>query len=156
MSDSLITRYARLFGVEPAIAEELSTIEEELGVSLPSDFRSISTFYSGGILGGISHHAISCHGPATNIMAETQRLRASAELPHSCIVLAEPPGSLIVMNTNCSVHSPAVIWCDGLDASLLPDVPEMHKPRVWSRYSEFFRFLLDREERSHHHLRPLS
>jgi hypothetical protein len=149
MSDSLISRYSRLFGVEPAITAELSMIEETLGVSLPSDFRNISTFYRGGILGGISHHAISCHGPGTNIMAETQRLRASAELPHSYVVLAEPPGSLILMNTTGLAHSPTVIWCDGGDVSLLPDVRKMHGPHFWNSYSDFFRFLLESEEQQH-------
>jgi hypothetical protein len=150
MSDSLFTRYARLFRVDPASVADLSEIEHTLGVSLPSDFRNISTFYRGGLLGGISHHAIACRGPATNVLAETQRLRASAQLPHSYVVLAEPPESCIVMNTGGSPQSPAVIWCDALDVRLLPAVRRLHQPRSWHTYSDFFQFLLDAEEQSPH------
>jgi hypothetical protein len=50
-------QYIILFGQEPAKDGVLDQIERELDVVLPTDFREICSFYSGGIVGGISHYA---------------------------------------------------------------------------------------------------
>lgn len=152
MSDDLFNRYVALFGSEPTSADEITRIEEILGVLLPRDFKEVSSFYSGGILGGISHHAISNGGPPSNIVDETQRLRAAIGLPRCFVVLAEPPASLIVLNTNVSDSAPAVIWCDAFDVCHLGNPNELHSPHIWPSYASFFGFLLDIEEEERNQL----
>jgi hypothetical protein len=146
MMIGLRNRYVSIFGSEPAEKGELDLMEKKLGVRFPEDFKEVSTFYSGGILGGISHNAFAARGPANNITDETKRLRDTAGLPDSFVVLAEPPASLIVMNTNLEGGSPVVVWCDAFDVSRLGTLQEMHDPQTWGSYAEFFKFLLDMEE----------
>jgi hypothetical protein len=98
------------------------------------------------MLGGISHHAIARSSPATNVVEETARLRNAIDLPRSVIVLAEPPESLIVMDTAASKGSPAVMWIDANDATRLGSLQSLHQPQVWTSYAGFFEFLLGREE----------
>ena len=96
-------RYISLFGAEPTKQGEIERIEEILSIYFPDDFKAISKFYRGGILGTISHNSISFAGPATNITEETLRLRGSIDLPPHFVVLAEEPASLIVLNTKPTV-----------------------------------------------------
>jgi len=146
MSHELPSRYLALFGAEPTPEHEITHIEESLGVCLPQDFKDVSSVYCGGILGGISHFAFTRGGPAANIVNETQRLRAAVHLPKCFVALAEPPGSLIVLNTSTSNPSSAVIWCDAYDVCRLANPISLHSPHTWPTYSGFFRFLLDIEE----------
>lgn len=143
--DELRSRYIELLGEEPTNAGVLDQIESQLNMRLPSDFHNIASFYSGGTVGGISHHAIAAEGPATNVVKETIRLREKAGIPHSMLVLAESPESLIVLATGHSNTQPAVIWLDSSDVSSLHNVGTLHNPQVWNSYAEFFEFLLDRE-----------
>lgn len=136
--DELRNRYIALFGLEPAEGSKVGLTESGLDVRLPEDFKRVSEFYSGGTLGGISHYSLG------TILRETTRLRNAVGLPHSFVMLAEPPASLIVMNTASS--SPAVIWCDAVDVSRLSTLQNMHDPQTWNSYLEFFEFLLDTEE----------
>lgn len=147
MIEELRDGYVALIGSEPTKSSEIDLIEKELGIKFPDDFANVSKFYSGGMLGGISHNAIASRGPATNITDETKRLRHAVGLTHSLVVLAEPPASLIVMNANSGNSSPAVIWCDAIDVSRLENLQGMHDPQTWASYAEFFGFLLDTEER---------
>src|SRR5262249_17561566 len=110
MNEDLRDHYIAQFGHEPTDSDELDGIERELGVQLPPDFKEIATFYSGGMVGGISHNAIAASGPATNITGETRWLRQAIGLPCNFIVLAEPPASLIVMDT-----TGPVVWLDDID-----------------------------------------
>lgn len=112
---------------------------------LPADFKEIASFYSGGIVGGISLHAFAATGPADNIVDETRRIRAAVGLPMSMVVLAEPAASLIVLDTKQQPGSSAVIWLDATDVRRLNDLQSLNNPQVWSSYAEFFGFLLDRE-----------
>jgi hypothetical protein len=143
--DELRKRYVSLFGLEPTEAAELDRMEAQLGVPLPQDFRKIAEFYNGGIIGGISHNTIATCGPSTNITDETKRLRQAIGLPHSFLVLAEPPESLIVMNTSRTSGSLGVIWCDAIDVSRLENLQGLHGPQNWTSYADFFSFLLDAE-----------
>jgi hypothetical protein len=123
----------------------LQELERSLGVILPNDFKEIAAFYSGGIVGGISHNAIATSGPATNIFEETVRLRQALNLPRSLVVLAEPAESLIIMDTSASEGSPAVMWIDASDARDLAGLEGLHDPQLWRSYTDFFDFLLVRE-----------
>lgn len=143
--EQLRAQYIELFRNEPTDDDVLDQIQSRLGVTIPSDFRQIASFYSGGMVGGISHHAIAALGPATNIQAETLRLRESISLPHSMLVLAEPAESLIILVTDHSIARPAVLWLDSIDAPNLNDVGSLHNPQTWSSYANFFEFLLDLE-----------
>ncbi len=140
---NLRQRYAALFGVEPSKDGAIADLESSLGITLPDDVKAISQFYSGGIVGGISHNAFDGSGRAANIVKETLRLRAAIELPNRFIVLAEPSESLIVRD----VESGVVTWCDHSDVPRLEDRSQMlGQPNVWTSYAEFFEFLLDEED----------
>ena len=138
-------RYLSLFGDEPVTDNAIEQIESLLGVVLPEDFKDIASFYSGGIVGGISLHATATSGQADNISQETKTIRAAMGLPFSMVVLAEPPASLIVLDTNAHAGFPAVIWLDATDVRALKDISSLRHPQTWSSYAEFFDFLLERE-----------
>ena len=146
---SLRDRYVRLFGVQPAADGALEAIEGALEIALPKDLKEISGFYAGGFLGGISHNAIDWHGPASNVVDETRRLRFAIDLPRRFLVLAEPPSSLIVLDCDAAaIRAPAVIWCDDHDVGRLRhlDLGAMSVPKTWVTYTGFFSHLLDEEE----------
>ncbi|MBE0464325.1 MAG: SMI1/KNR4 family protein [Halomonadaceae bacterium] len=141
--NNLRTRYEAIYGSEPCNDFAIFEIEEKLGIRLPEDFKEISTFYSGGLLGGISHHEIANISEATNIVQETLRLRHSIGLLDCYVVIAEPSESLIVLNTD---EQPAVIWCDAVEAKNINSLSFNNQPDTWRSYKEFFSYLLDEEE----------
>ena len=103
----------------------------------------MAKFYSGGFLGGISHHEIASVGEATNIVQETLRLRESIGLAESYVVIAEPSESLFVLNTK---GKPTVIWCDAVEAKNINSGSFSNEPDTWESYGEFFEYLLGEEE----------
>ena len=135
-------RYELIFGAEPSGDRVISKIEDQLGITLPSDFKAISKFYSGGLIGQISHHEIACDGAATNIVKETLRLRNAIGLKKNFVVLAEPSESLIVLNL---LDQPSVIWCDAIDVANLDSMEFNSQPDTWNSYSDFIECLLDEE-----------
>lgn len=64
-------------------------------------------------------------------------------MPSRFIVLAEPPESLIVMDTE---NTPSIIWCDATDAERIADMSFISEPETWDNYLEFFIKLLEDEE----------
>lgn len=135
--------YTSLYGVEGCSNVELEKIEQSLGVNFPEDFKEIANFYSGGLLGGISHYEIANTSEATNITQETLRIRGAIGLDEKFVVLAEPSGSIIVLNVS---GRPAVIWCDAVEVENLNTMVFSNKPDLWDDYSSFFAYLLDEEE----------
>ncbi|MED4402568.1 SMI1/KNR4 family protein [Metabacillus fastidiosus] len=119
----------------------LHNIEKKLNVKLPEDFQRIAEFYSGGLLGEISMFAFDSNPP--NLVDETLRLRNVINLPKHFLVLAEPPASLIVMDT---VNKPAVIWLDNSDVDKLHNTSLLTSPDIWNTFSEFFMSLIEQEE----------
>lgn len=141
------SRYIALFKREPSSLGAIERIEKSLSIILPNDFKSISKFYSGGILGGKAHYAIECGGPADNIGHETLRLRSAVNLPSNMIAIAEPAESLIVMETHPQADiSTNIIWLDALDVYSLSSPLVLNRSKVWGSYLDFFTFLLDEEE----------
>ena len=136
-------KYINLFSNEGIDESVLKKIEEILEIKLPKDFCQMASFYSGGLLGGISNFAIAYEKITPNIVEETLRLRESINLPMRFIVLAEPPESLIVMDTE---NKPSVIWCDATDVEKISDMSFMTEPETWDTYLQFFRTLLEDEE----------
>lgn len=140
---SLKSRYDAIYGSEPCGDGVIADCEEKLGIKLPAEFKEIATFYSGGFLGGISHHEIASIGEAPNIVQETLRLRESIGLGGSYVVIAEPSESLIVLNV---AGKPSVIWCDAVEARNINSLTFSNRPDTWESYGEFFAYLLDEEE----------
>lgn len=135
-------KYIELYGAEGCSPGELAKIETALNVQLPYDFKKISEFYSGGFLGGISHHEIATHGEATNIVQETLRIREATGLNNEFIVLAEPSGSIIVLDVR---GKSSVIWCDAVEVDCLNTMEFVTKPDIWDSYASFFLYLLNQE-----------
>jgi len=135
-------KYLSFYGVEPCPLGEVLEIEEKLNICLPEDFKAISTFYSGGLLGGISHYSIGSGDDEFNVVNETLRLRRAIGLSNEYVALAEPAGSLIVLNV---LHGPAVLWCDALDVGSLGATGFSNFVDTWNTYEDFFLYLLQQE-----------
>ncbi|KZE38945.1 hypothetical protein AV656_08580 [Bhargavaea cecembensis] len=140
--DPLKQRYINLYPDEGTSDRELEEIEKTLNIRLPITFREISAYYNGGLLGGISHFSIP-DDRKPNVKDETLRLRKTVGLPSRFVVLAEPPESLIVMDTS---GTPEVIWLDAMDVTNLAGRTFTSPPDVWETYGEFFETLLAEEE----------
>jgi len=139
----LKNRYEDLHPNEGCSSDDIEKIENSLDVHLPESFREIALFFRGGSLGGISHFSF-IDEVTPNIIQETLRLRDSVNLPHEFIVLAEPPESLIAMDT---VHSPSVIWFSAVEVANLPQKEFASPPDEWETYADFFgEFLTEEEE----------
>jgi hypothetical protein len=136
-------RYTKFYDSDGIDEHTLNEIEDTLNVKLPDDFRKIATFYTGGLLGGISIFAVTNKNISPNIVGETLRLRDAVDLPLRYVVLAEPPASLIVMDTE-NTHS--ILWCDATDVVRLNDRSFISSPQTWGSFSEFFTTLLEDEE----------
>ena len=142
--EELKQRYVQLNSIDGIDEFVLQKIEGVLKVKkLPAEFRQISDFFSGGLLGGIDNFAFAYEGISPNIVEETLRLRAAIKLPTRFIVLAEPPESLIVMDTE---NTPSVIWCDATDAERISTLDFVTEPQKWNTYLDFFNTMLDDEE----------
>lgn len=140
---SLKERYEKFYSDEGIDSEQLDKIKRLLNVYLPPNFTEIAMFFSGGYLGGISNFSFLDYDESTNIIHETLRLRDAIKLPERFIVLAEPPESLIVMDT---VETPSIIWLDAVEVSKLKDKSFDIKPYEWTTYAEYFSVLLEDEE----------
>jgi hypothetical protein len=128
-------KYVELYGAEPCSSGTLVEIETLLCLKLPEDFKNIAEFYSGGLLGGISHHEIASSSDATNIVEETLRIRKATGLRKNLVILAEPPGSIIAFDV---CDKPAIIWCDAVEVENLNSMEFINAPDTWDSYSEFF------------------
>lgn len=53
----LRNKYRTLYDIDGISKEYLDKIEQKLQIKLPNDFREISSFYSGGDVGGIDIHS---------------------------------------------------------------------------------------------------
>lgn len=147
MIEALKERYTRLFGAHSTPSNNLDTLEAQLGIVLPDDFKTIAGFFSGGIVGGIALHSTTCGAPYDYILDETTEIRKAIGLPHDFQILAEPAERLIAMEVRTdSVGDSRVIWLDATDAELLHDVASLHSPDIWNSYPEFLAWLLDEEE----------
>lgn len=143
--EDLQNRYINLYPNEGCSSEEINKIESLLDATLPKSFREIASFFRGGYLGGISHFSF-LDDVNPNIIQETLRLRDSVNLPDEFIVLAEPPESLIVMDT---VNTPSVIWFNAVEISNLPQKTFTSPPDEWETYSDFFEEFLTEEEQGY-------
>ena len=139
----LRAKYESLLPIDGIDKEAISGIQLNLNVCLPKDFCEIASFYSGGLLGGISNYSFTKADDSTNIIDETIRLRKSINLPLRFVVLAEPAESLIVMDTQ---NTPSIIWFDAVENSKLDNKSFLSKPNEWNTYTEFFAELLEDEE----------
>ena len=126
-------KYEKIYGNEATASGEIENIEEALDVILPFDFKEILSFYSGGLLGGISHFGTST-SDSENIVFETIKAREALGLPHHYVVLAEPPESLILLDT---LDKDGVLWVDANDL--------YNKTEKWDTYKDFFQFLIEEE-----------
>lgn len=139
--EGLKQRYEKLYPIEGLEKEVINNIESVLGVKLPDDFRRISSFYSGGGIGDISIFDFDSYTP--NITNDTLRLRTVIKLPNNFVVIAEPPASIILLDTK---NTPAVIWCDSTDVDKLNDLSFNTPPDTWETFSGFFLYLIEQEE----------
>ncbi|GAB0171108.1 SMI1/KNR4 family protein [Lysinibacillus sp. CTST325] len=136
-------KYISLYDDVDGISKNyLDKIEQNLQVKLPNDFREISSYYSGGDIGGENIHSYVFSDP-TNLIGETLRIREAVGLPNRFVVIAELDMSIIVMDTE---DKPSIIWLDSVEITKLEKQDFISKPDVWEDFSDFFNCLLDVEE----------
>ncbi|MDM5247618.1 SMI1/KNR4 family protein [Lysinibacillus sp. G4S2] len=138
----LRNKYRALYDIDGISKEYLVKIEHELQIKLPNDFREISSFYSGGDVGGKNIHSFLFSDP-TNLIEETLRIREAVDLPNRFVVIAEQAESIIVMDTE---NKPSIIWIDSVEITKLDEQDFIAKPDVWEEFSDFFNYILDDEE----------
>jgi hypothetical protein len=137
--NKLRDRYILLFGeIDGVSTEDLNKIESELQISLPTDFKEITSFCDG----RIGLHSFLFDDP-TNIIEETLRIRKAVSIPNNFVILAEDSISVFVMDTE---NKPSVIWLDSIEISQLHNPSSISKPDIWNDFSDFFEYLLDEEE----------
>ena len=143
-------KYKALYGEEPASAEDINRIEISLGINLPNDFRRITEFWRGGIIGDIPMLEIAS-GATENVLTETLRLRDSISLNTGCLVLSDLSESIILLVCSEGNMYGKVLWFDAnillSQASMdFSDVSRAEKD--WGSFSEYFLYLLDEEYRN--------
>ncbi len=135
-------RYEEL-GQPVEAGDDRSRIESALGLRLPDDIGEISEFYSGGMLGGISHFSWEAAG-GYSVVEKTKAAQTALSLAPSFIFLADPPESAIVWRADTT---PRVVWCHAHDFERVAkgEAPTMDID-AFESYADFFSFLLDREK----------
>lgn len=133
-------RCEKLFGNTGITENTVNTIEETLKVVLPEDFKNISKFFGGGLIGEID--IFSYYNNVPNIVDETLRLREAIHVPNHFVILAEPDASIILLDTEAK---PAVIWCDSIDINGLKNRTFSNPPDTWDTFLDFFLYVLYEE-----------
>lgn len=141
-------KYLEIFPEDSLNQDELNAIEKRLGITLPSDFKEISEYFSGGSVGIIEFYDFKDNNDI-NIVDETLRLRESIQLPEQYIVLAEPPESVVLMDIR---NIPAIIWCDCIDIENINGNNYLRQPDTWESFSDFFYDMLMEEVQNLHQM----
>lgn len=136
-------RFLKLEETDPVLSTHIQKIETKLSVTFPDDFKEICQFHAGNTLGMIEHFHIGATEINPNILDETLRLRAAIGLPKNFVFLAEPPASVIFLQTENPSY---VVWFDAVEIDNLKNGIPLTNPTMWENYAAFFEFLLDEEE----------
>ena len=116
----------------------LAEIEQRLNIHLPSDFKTIATFYDGGHFSLINDFSLGLD-KQPNIIEETSHLRQDIKLPTNFILLAKPGESFILLDTE---NTPHIIWCNAKDISNLASYNFQTTPYTRKTYADFFEEML--------------
>jgi hypothetical protein len=144
----LLDRYVARNRGQPTTSGELTRIEERLGVVLPRDLKQIATTaYAGAMLACVDMYATSAESTGWSIVDATLALRDSVGLPNRYVVLAEPPESVILLETRSEEGEPApVLWLDIADAHrLLTGEAVEGEGHQFPTYADFFAYLLQQD-----------
>lgn len=136
-------RYLALNQEQPSSHNFIDSIETQLGIQLPQDFREISNFFGGESINAMPLYSLAGNAPILNPIHETLRLREAIGLPSNWVVLGEPPASLLLMD--CAAGG-KIIWIDDIDAERIGLQEFTSKPNTWSSFGEFFDYLMHEEE----------
>lgn len=140
--NELLNKYRALYDIDGISKDYLDKIEYDLQIKLPNDFHEVSSFYSGGDVGGKNIHSF-LFSDSTNLIGETLRIREAVGLPSRFVVIAEQDESIIVMDTE---NKPSIIWLDSVEITKLEEQDFISEPDVWENFSDFFNHILDDEE----------
>lgn len=146
---NIIQKFLKLFPDDKGISgKELEKVEEILQVVLPPDFKEISNYYSGGIIGNVSIFNFKPNlEDEYSLVSKSLIYRAKINLPNKFVVLYDEYG-FILLNTEPNKNLEASI----LDLSstdifnLIEGKPLESNTRLYSAFSEYFEYLLDQEE----------
>jgi len=145
--DLLIKRYLEIAPFNQVSSETLVLIEKALNIVLPNDFKEITKYYSGNILGTIYFFNLELFGEF-NIVEQTIFYRHKIKLPFRYLPLYEESDGFIIMETQDDPRKPSpVIWCAVEDVyNLCEDKPLIYNPTIFPNFTDFFEYLLDQEE----------
>lgn len=143
-------RYRSLFSIDGVDPVVINNIEVTLDIILPKDFKEISRFFSGGMIGNLDLFSIGMpDGADYDIVSRTLFYRTSElNLPKQYVALLESEVSFIVLESQdrADLSSP-IIECSLSDAyNLAEGAPLLDNPVFYSSFAEFFSHLLDVEE----------
>jgi hypothetical protein len=134
--------YQASFGVESTDPIAIEMIESRLGIILPNDFKEISSFYAGGIIGTFPHLAIAEDGPADNIVDRTLFLRKRIGLPMPFVVVVDFNSSLIILNCRSGSLGNEVIWVTSRELAKICNSDGFDPIEEWANYKCFFEAML--------------
>jgi SMI1-KNR4 cell-wall len=140
----LVIRAKEVGLCKPLTMEEINNVEQELNITLPIDFKKINLNCSYEFLGSFEFYNFGRKDDG--VIPETKALREIYNLSNEYIILSQNGASAIFMKIISSEEA-QVIWCDEMDGmNLLEGQPMQYNPTIFNSFSEFYEFLLDREE----------
>ena len=145
---SLIDRFRKIY---PNVREEsppIDQMEKMLNVIFPKDWREISKYYTGEMLGSYWTLAPDIKGPGDNIVEANLRYRRIFNLPNKYLILNDIEYSAIILETQESSEKFAPVYIiDSIDIENFIHSKHLNVPkREFENYMKFFEYLIDQEE----------
>lgn len=149
--NSLKQRYLHLFPARKISPTVVESIENRLSIKLPQDLKDILEYYDGYYdIANLSLYSFIIEGNTWNVCDQTEHFRKVINLPTEYLVLKEGDESFIVLKTSHEESNPTpVIWMSSTDVyNLVEDKPLLDAPMFFHTFADFFKYLLDEEEKS--------
>ena len=146
--ENLLIRAEKLnVGARPILNEEINYVRDKLGVKFSKDFIEISKRYSYEFFGRFDFANFGLDN-SYSVIFETLQVRKNIGFPLDSLLLYEDDASVIVLKTMDDPTSPSpVIWCTVEDFyRYCEGVPLEYSHDVFPSFTDFFEFLLKREE----------
>lgn len=137
---------AKTFGNYPLSKEEIIKVEETLDVKFPPLFRELNFVCSYEYSNLFSFFNFGGHG-VNSVISSTLGIRERYNKAQHNVVLYLDDGGIILLDT--SDINARVIWCSIYDLeSYLEGQLLKHDFNMFETFADFFKFLLDEEEKS--------
>lgn len=120
--------------------QDIEELEQYLGSNLPEDFKKITKWYSGGLIGNYSIFNINTDpDDEYSLLYNTLFFRKELKLPNSFIVLYYEYGAILLCLDNIFYEKGTILHVDNMDLVLLCNKDYLLKPlKTWKNFTAFF------------------